>query len=199
MDDPARRSPEPAASERPRGIRDAIYSLGEAASVRLTSQKGPGRFMRIFFKFPVWFTRIGLGRMMGSNLLILTTTGRKSGRKRRTALTNFGYDKAMGCYYVVSGFGQGSDWYRNLKADARAHFRIAGRGYDGIAESVPVDLAVQLLAQYLRRYPSIARVWPKRVGVNYDGSERALRELAAHVVVVALRPSAIRKELEPRS
>lgn len=179
---------EPPRPARRGGLRDKIYSFGETASVALTSTERPGRFARIFFKFPVWLQRLGLARSMGNSLVILTTVGRKTGRARLTALSNFGHDAATGTYYVVSGWGPRSDWYLNLKANPRVHVKVGRREFDGVAERVPEDLALSQLGEYLRLYPSVARAWAKRVGVSFDGSEASIRSLADHVVVVALRP-----------
>lgn len=174
--------------QRKKSLRDSIYSLGEAASVALVSRHRPGRFARIFFKFPVWLHRLGLGRFMGGSLVILTTTGRRSGLPRQTALSNFGFDEDTGAYYVASGWGGRSDWFLNLQANPGVGVQVDRKRFDATAEVMPEDVTVGLLGDYLRRYPSVARAWPRRVGVDYDGSEASLRQLAAQIHIVALRP-----------
>jgi len=171
------------------GLRDRIYSLCETLSVALTSQKKPGRFGRMFFKFPVLLARLGLSRWMGSSFVIVTTTGRKSGKARRTALSNFGHDQVSGAYYVVSGFGKRSDWCLNLKANPRVHVRVGRVAFNGLAEEVPEERMLDLMREYLRRYPSVARAWSRRAGGTYDGSESNVRHLAEDVIGFALRPA----------
>jgi deazaflavin-dependent oxidoreductase (nitroreductase family) len=63
------------------------------------------------------------------HLLLLLTTGRKSGLPRATALTFMTRPDAPG-YVVAAGMGQRCDWYRNLLANphveiqvGRQHFR----------------------------------------------------------------------------
>jgi deazaflavin-dependent oxidoreductase (nitroreductase family) len=62
--------------------------------------------------------RAGLAVWMGNPLtgwqLLLTTTGRKSGLRRRTPL---GYLIADGAAWVMAGYGSSTLWYRNLLAD----------------------------------------------------------------------------------
>ncbi len=56
---------------------------------------------------------IGLGRLIGGIILLLTTTGRKSGLKRVTPLQ---YEKIGGDYYVGAARGVKADWVRNILA-----------------------------------------------------------------------------------
>lgn len=71
-------------------------------------QKG---LMKWFFKMPMYVWRMGYGFLLGRWFLILTTTGRKSGLPRHTPLQYFG-----GCErkYVVSGWGEKAQWYKNM-------------------------------------------------------------------------------------
>jgi len=61
--------------------------------------------------------RAGLAAWLGNPLtgwqLLLTTTGRKSGLRRRTPL---GYLVADGSAWVMAGYGSSTLWYRNLLA-----------------------------------------------------------------------------------
>jgi F420H(2)-dependent quinone reductase len=69
-----------------------------------------------------------LGRIgKGMPVLLLTTTGRKTGRRRTTPLL---YLEDGGRYAVVASVGgapQHPAWYLNLRADSRATVEIGGR------------------------------------------------------------------------
>jgi deazaflavin-dependent oxidoreductase (nitroreductase family) len=54
--------------------------------------------------------------------MILTTTGRKSGLPRRTAIE---YHRFLGRTYVMNAYGMKSDWYRNMRADPRVTIQTA--------------------------------------------------------------------------
>ena len=60
----------------------------------------------------------------GTTVLILTTTGRRSGERRRTPLI-YGQD---GDAYLVVASNNGADeppgWYRNLEADSEAEVQV---------------------------------------------------------------------------
>ncbi len=96
-------------------------------------QKGwwvyPGRgWRRLLFKAPVVYWRLGLGPIFGRILLLLTTTGRKSGRPRRTMLD---YTVMEGRKYVASGWGE-TRWYKNILADPR----VTVQTKDGVERAV---------------------------------------------------------------
>lgn len=71
-------------------------------------QKG---FLKWFFKMPMYGWRMGYGFLLGRWMLILTTTGRKSGLPRHTPLQFFGGE---GQKYIISGWGSQSDWFKNM-------------------------------------------------------------------------------------
>ena len=77
--------------------------------------------------------RIG-GRVQGLPVLLLTTTGRKSGKNRTAAL---GYVKHDGAF-VVTATNAGSDrhpgWYHNLKSGPNVRLQIQDRRTDAVAE-----------------------------------------------------------------
>ena len=87
-------------------------------------RRRPGRLLRWFYRAPVLVYDIGLGGLIpGRSMLggipghlMLTTVGRRSGRLHRVALDMW-HDPTTDTYYVVSGYGEHSDWYRNLRAN----------------------------------------------------------------------------------
>ena len=68
-------------------------------------------------KAPIYLYRMGLGRIIGQYIILITHTGRKSGLPRRT-LTEF-HIAENGKKYVPSGFGAKAQWYKNIMADPR--------------------------------------------------------------------------------
>ena len=68
-----------------------------------------------------------LGRVAGMPVLLLTTTGRRSGRTRTTPLTYF--ESGSDLVIIASNGGEDSPpaWWLNLQADARATVTIGTR------------------------------------------------------------------------
>jgi deazaflavin-dependent oxidoreductase (nitroreductase family) len=76
--------------------------------------KGP---MKWLFKTPILLYRLGLGFLVGHLFMVMTTTGRKSGLPRHTAIE---FHEFEGKPTVLSGWGTKTDWYRNLQANPLA-------------------------------------------------------------------------------
>src|SRR5512140_899596 len=94
---------------------------------------------------------IGMGTIIGKIILLLTTTGRKSGQKRVTPLQ---YEEIDGKYYLGSARGTKSDWYRNISADGRVEVRVKNRHFCGLANTVTDPLRIaDFLEIRLRRHP----------------------------------------------
>lgn len=81
-----------------------------------------------------------VGRQMPGTLL--ETTGRKSGKARRTAA---GGRVVNDQFWMVSEHGEHSDYVRNIKADPAVRVRIGGRWRNGTAHLLPDDDALQRL------------------------------------------------------
>ncbi|MER6628195.1 nitroreductase/quinone reductase family protein [Streptomyces sp. NPDC000987] len=73
-------------------------------------------------------------RMPGQTLL--ETTGRVSGLPRRTPV---GGRRVGDAFWLVSEFGERSQYVRNIKADPRVRVRIRGRWHTGTAHLLPDD------------------------------------------------------------
>jgi deazaflavin-dependent oxidoreductase (nitroreductase family) len=76
------------------------------------------------------------GRFEGNELLLLTTTGAKSGEPRVAPLVAFRID---GKLLIVAGYG-GADvnpaWVHNLRANPRAHVEVATGSFDVVAREL---------------------------------------------------------------
>jgi deazaflavin-dependent oxidoreductase (nitroreductase family) len=67
---------------------------------------------------------------------ILETTGRKTGRPRRTPVGN-GLDGDT--FWIVAEHGRRAGYVRNIEADPRVRVFVAGRWHAGTARIVPED------------------------------------------------------------
>jgi deazaflavin-dependent oxidoreductase (nitroreductase family) len=83
---------------------------------------------------------------------LLETTGRVSGLPRRTPL---GGRRVGDSFWLVSEFGERSQYVRNILADPRVRVRVGGRWHTGTAHLLPDDDAVARL-RTLPRFNSAA-------------------------------------------
>jgi deazaflavin-dependent oxidoreductase (nitroreductase family) len=131
---------------------------------------------------------VGFGRVVGKIILLLTTTGRKSGLKRITPLQ---YEEIDGNYYLGSARGAKSDWYRNIEADGRVEIRVKSLAFPGIAEPVtdPTRIA-DFLETRLRRHPfMMGLLMEKAHHLPKNPSRQQLLDLAASEAMVIIRPA----------
>jgi len=84
---------------------------------------------------------------------------------------------------VLSGFGPGSDWLRNIQANGRAEVSIGRSSFPASYRVVPIEEAMAVFADYERRNrfaaPVVRLVLSRLLGWRYDGSESARRRVAS--------------------
>lgn len=89
----------------------------------------------------------------GTQTALLTTIGRKSGQRRRTALI---YGTDGDAYYVVASYGGAPDhplWYHNLQANPAAELQVG-------ADSFAVRARTATDQERARLWPDAVRLWP---------------------------------------
>ncbi|WP_040794832.1 nitroreductase/quinone reductase family protein [Nocardia higoensis] len=75
---------------------------------------------------------------------LIETTGRKSGRPRTTPI---GGRRIGDSYWLVSEFGEKSQYVRNIMADNRVRVRLRGKWHNGIAHLLHDDDPIARLEQ----------------------------------------------------
>ncbi|MFD3704017.1 nitroreductase/quinone reductase family protein [Nocardia sp. NPDC058658] len=95
-----------------------------------------------------------LGRLPIQTLL--ETTGRKSGQPR---ITPIGGRRSGNSFWLVSEFGEKSQYIRNIQVDNRVRLRIRGRWYSGSAHLVPDDDARARLRELPRANSAVVRAF----------------------------------------
>ncbi len=89
-------------------------------------------------------------------VLLLTTTGRKSGLPRITPLQ---FEEVDGEIYIASARGQEADWFKNIIANSQVRVQIRDREFDASAEAVtdPRRIA-DFIELRLKRHPVMIRL-----------------------------------------
>jgi len=105
--------------------------------------------------------RLSRGRLLnevaGMSVLLLTTTGRKTGKPRTTPLTFF----RDGDDYVVIGSNGGNErapqWWLNLQADPRASIRIGASELNVTASLAPPEQRDRLWTEITATFAGYAK------------------------------------------
>ena len=131
---------------------------------------------------------LGLGPIYGRLVLLLTTTGRKSGLPRITPLQ---YEEIDGKIYIGSARGTKADWYRNILADPNVHIRVGSRRFDGLGEAVSDQIRVADYLEYrFKKHPRMIGFIMSREGVSQNPTRLELEKLAERKAMVVITPKA---------
>jgi deazaflavin-dependent oxidoreductase (nitroreductase family) len=82
--------------------------------------------------------RVG-GPFEGATLLLLTTTGAKSGQPRLAPLAYLTIDGKMIIIGSKAGADTNPDWVHNLRANPAAHIEVGTDAYDVSARELPAE------------------------------------------------------------
>lgn len=93
------------------------------------------------------------GNILGAHILLLTTTGRKSGQHYITPLLYL--DDGDNLVIIASNGGaeRDPDWWRNLKADPAPMVQVGGKHMPVHAEAASGDERARLWSKIVARYP----------------------------------------------
>jgi deazaflavin-dependent oxidoreductase (nitroreductase family) len=118
-------------------------------------------------------------------VLLLTTTGRKSGLPRVTPLQ---FEEDNRVIHVASARGQDADWFRNIVANPQVEVEIQSRRFRAIAEPITDTARIaDFLELRLRRHPRLVGAMLRAQGLT-DKSDRAqLEKVAAKLAMVVIR------------
>jgi deazaflavin-dependent oxidoreductase (nitroreductase family) len=131
--------------------------------------------LRWFFRLPVLLYRLGLADQLGKSTLLLTTHGRKSGRRYTTPLN---YVVEGDITYVLAGNGPSSDWLLNLRADPRVEVQVGACRFSACAgtldDAIEHRRVLGLWAEQSLRMapPPAAQALMRWLGFDYEASTR---------------------------
>ena len=111
----------------------------------------------------------------GVPTLLLTTTGSKTGLRRRTALI---YARDGDTHVVVASNGGSPGhpaWYRNLDTDPHVHVQVGAQEFDATARTATGE-------ERERLWPLVSAVWPA-----YEDYQRKTEREIPVVVLTAVR------------
>lgn len=154
-----------------------------------TTRKPPSGLGRLAFRMPIYLYRMGLGWLLGQRFLLLNHVGCKSGLARQAVLEVVDYDAAADTYFVASGYGRQSQWFKNVQAHPEVTIQVGRRKLAVTADILDPAASGEMMVAYVRRHPTAAQNLSKVIGVDVDGSEADYRRVGAEAIpFVAMRP-----------
>ena len=99
--------------------------------------------------------RVG-GSFDGAPMLLLTTTGRRTGERRTNPMMYLADGDRVLVFASKGGAPTHPDWYRNLVADPRVTVEVGTESYPAHATALEGEERDRLYAEQSRRYPGFA-------------------------------------------
>lgn len=137
--------------------------------------------------------RLGLGAWFNAwpevsgRIMVITHTGRKTGRRRRTPVNYAMVDDEL---YCVAAFGPIADWYRNIRVNPNVEVWLPDGWWAGVVEDVSDgEKRLPLMRQVMIGSGFAARV----AGLNpYTMSDEELDKATARYRLIRVRRIAAR-------
>ncbi len=132
-----------------------------------------------------WILHSPLRGLLSSNFMLISVTGRKSGRVYTTPVN---YHRAGEALQVISI--RDRTWWRNLRGEgAAATLRLQGKDIQTWGRVIEDEQKVaQMLVDYLMQGPQVARYLGIKPGVDGKLNEDEIRQAAKDKVIVEFRP-----------
>lgn len=146
----------------------------------------PTGLRTIPWRIPILFYRLRLGWLFGNRALLLTHTGRNTGKPRQAVLEVIGYDKPI--HYVASGFGEKSNWYKNIMANPDVTIHSGRKVIPAIATVLSKKEACKIFSNYIEKHPNAIKNLAKFIGYKMGDSKKENLDFLSHVPVIAFLP-----------
>jgi hypothetical protein len=118
--------------------------------------------------------------ILSKNMMLMTYTGRKSGKVYTTPMNYLGINGAL---YTTSY--RDRIWWRNLRGGADVTLRLRGWDVTARAETIEDQSEVaDALLQYLKTAPQLAKFMDVRMDADGNPDDEDIARLAQEMVVV---------------
>ncbi|MCB8992151.1 MAG: nitroreductase family deazaflavin-dependent oxidoreductase [Ardenticatenaceae bacterium] len=179
-------------------VRQGLEAYKQGSPIRQKAAAPPTGLGKLAFRAPIYLFRAGLGSLLGQRFLLLNHIGRKSGQPRQAVLEVVHYEPDTDTYFVASGYGRQSQWFRNIKANPEVTIQVGRRKLAVTADILGPEASGEMMVQYAQRYPNAAKNLSRLIGYQVDGSAADYQQIAAeHIPFVAMRPRLVLEESRP--
>lgn len=149
----------------------------------------PKGLLHVLLRLPILLYRINLGWLLGQRFLMLTHTGRKSGKTYQTVVEVVDHDKESGTFTIASGWGEKADWYRNILKTPDVIVQVGRNQFKARAVPLSVEEAQERLFVYAQRHPVAFRELSNfMMGEHLEVSREDCLKMAEHIPLITLHP-----------
>lgn len=157
-------------------------------AIRISRPKGALRFA---LRLPVHLYHWGFGALLDHRFMLLTHQGRKSGHLFETVLEVVLYERATDATYVISGWGDKTDWYRNIRAHPALRVQVGMQTYVPDQQFLDPHEVVRVWTQFRHKHPIEERMALRlysQPGMKYKSDQERRDAILGSVRMVSFRP-----------
>lgn len=163
---------------------------GRAARPFWGLRRKPGRFALAVFGLPLLLYRRGWGGLLGHTFLLLIHAGRKTGQPHSAVAMVLRYDPHTREAVICSGWGENTDWVRNIRARPALRVQIGRESFTPQQRFLSEDESFSVAAGFRRRHPYRTRLAASIFGWGDLRSDTAVRDFVSARPFVSFRPAA---------
>lgn len=151
----------------------------------------PTGLIRLLFRLPIHFYRMGLGWLFGGRIMLVNHVGRITGKRRQVILEVVAHNANDGSYVAASGWGPAAAWYRNILHTPDVTIQVGRRTIPARGVPLSTDEGAEIMARYASRHRVAAKLLlPRMLGYAVDGSEADFRALGQRIPFIRFVPRA---------
>jgi deazaflavin-dependent oxidoreductase (nitroreductase family) len=153
-------------------------------------RRQPGRLALAVFRLPLPLYRRGWGRLLGGHTFLLVThAGRKTGKPHATVAMVLTYDSETHEAVICSGWGENTDWVRNIRARPALQVQIGRESFTPEQRFLSEDESFPVVVEFRRRHPWRVRLISSILGWGDLRSDTAVRDFVHNRPFVSFRPA----------
>lgn len=142
------------------------------------------------FRLPLLAYRWGWGGLLGHTFLLLVHAGRKTGKPYSAVAMVLRYDRQTHEAVICSGWGEETDWVRNIRARPALRVQIGRESFTPQQRFLSGDESFSVAVGFRCRHPHRTRLAASIFGWEDLRSDTAVREFASARPFVSFRPAA---------
>lgn len=138
----------------------------------------PSAFLQFLYRAPVHLYKWGLGWLFGKRFVLFHHVGRKSGKQYQTVVEVVEIENENGNVIIVAGYGERTQWYKNLKQMQTTTIQLGNQKYPVRIETISPEAGADIMARYYQRYGKATEMLFSVLGYEWDGTEHGARQIA---------------------
>ena len=113
----------------------------------------PQGLLKWALKIPIKIYNAGLGGLLGHRFMLLKHMGRKSGRIYETVLEVPYFDRETGRSFVISGWSDKADWFRNIEAQPAVGVTTGVQPYKPVQRCLTTEEVLRFWPSFRQKHP----------------------------------------------